>query len=49
MSVRHDMEATESDLGQLRERVELMPVSLGDCVEVQRFFDAGAGSSGWVA
>jgi hypothetical protein len=49
MSVRHDIEATEPDLGQLRERVELMPVSLGDTVEVQRLRDAGPGSSGRVA
>jgi hypothetical protein len=45
MSVRHDMEATEPDLGQLRERVQLMPVSLGDTAEVQGVCDAGLSST----
>jgi len=49
MSVRFDMEAAEPNPGQLRERVGLMPVNLGDIAEVQRLGDAGAGSSGRVA
>jgi hypothetical protein len=48
MSVRFDMEAAEPNPGQPREGVELMPVSLGDTVEVQRLRDAGPGSSGRV-
>jgi hypothetical protein len=49
MSVRHDMKAAEPDLGQPRQRVELIPVSLGDTVEVHRLCDAGPRSSGRVA
>ena len=49
MSVRFDMEAVEPNPGQPREGVELMPVSLGETVEVQRLRDAGPGSSGRVA
>jgi hypothetical protein len=49
MSVRFDMEAAEPSPGQLREDLELMPVSLRDTLEVQRLRDAGPGSSGRVA
>jgi hypothetical protein len=49
MSVRFDMEAAEPNPGQPRDGVELMPVSLGESLEVQRLRDAGPGSSGPVA
>lgn len=48
MSVRHDMEAAEADLGQPRNGVELMPVCFADTVEVRGLSDAGPGSSGRV-
>ena len=43
------MEAAEPGPGQLREGVELMPVSLGDSAEVQRLCVAGPGPIGRVA
>ena len=48
MSARYDMEAAEPNVGQLRNRVELLRVSL-DPAEVQPGSDAGLRPTGWVA
>jgi len=48
MSARYDMEAAEPNVGQLRNRVELLRVS-PDPAEVQPGSDAGLRPTGWVA
>ena len=47
MSARYDMEAAEPNVGQLRNRVELLRVS-PDPAEVQPGSDAGLRPTGWV-
>jgi hypothetical protein len=49
MSARNDMEATEPNVGQLRERVKLMRVNPVDLTEVRPLSDAGQRSTGGVA
>ena len=49
MSARYDMEATEPNVGQLRERVELMLGNPVISVEVRTLSDTGLRSSGGVA
>ena len=49
MSARYDMEAAEPDMGQLRERVELMRVHPACSVEVRPLSGTGLRPAGWVA
>jgi hypothetical protein len=49
MSAKNDMEAAEPNVGQLRERVELMRGNPADAVEVRLRSDAGSRSTGGVA
>jgi hypothetical protein len=49
MSARNDMEAAKPNVGQLRERVELMRDNSADAVEVRLLCDAGSRSTGGVA
>jgi hypothetical protein len=49
MSARYDMEATERNVAQLRERVELMRVTPIESVEVRLLSHAGLRSTGGVA
>jgi hypothetical protein len=49
MSARYDMEATEGNVAQLRERVELMRVKPIESVEVQLLSHADLRSTGGVA
>ena len=49
MSARYDTEATEPNVAQLRERVELMRVKPLDSVQVQLRSHAGMRATGGVA
>jgi hypothetical protein len=49
MSARNDMEVAEPNMGQLRERVELIRVTPLRSVEVRPLSDVGLCPTGWVA
>jgi hypothetical protein len=49
MSARNDMEVADPNMGELRERVELMPVTAVNSAEVRPLSDPGLRSTGWVA